>query len=206
VTWTGTFETDTAGVSVNWQFAAAVYTQFSTDYNTLNVKPVDSNSASAYLNSDHAGTPEAFKPFVKGGARGGGGSNWTGSYSATVSIQPSVGLPTAATGILSGFVMDELAGTGMSNVMVTLWTTNTQGQSVIVATIPTQPNGSFTFSGLAAGNYTITESPPGLYTDDVPMNQIGSAGGTTTTNSFNVNLGAGVNGTDYTFENVLVTG
>jgi hypothetical protein len=44
---------------------------------------VDDNQASIYKNSDHAGTPENFKASVTGGATGGGGSNFTGSYSAT---------------------------------------------------------------------------------------------------------------------------
>jgi len=88
VTLSGTFYSDTRGVSINWQWAAAVYTSFSADYHTLNVKPVDDTSASVYKNSDHAGTPEAYKTFVTGGARGGGGSNYTGSYSATASVIP----------------------------------------------------------------------------------------------------------------------
>ena len=50
------------------------------------MKPVDDNQASVYQNSDHAGTPENFKSFVTGGARGGGGSNFTGSYSATAAV------------------------------------------------------------------------------------------------------------------------
>jgi hypothetical protein len=52
------------------------------------VKPVDDNKASAYKNSDHAGTPESFKAFVTGGARGGGGSNYTGSWSGTDGVTP----------------------------------------------------------------------------------------------------------------------
>ena len=88
VTWSGTFYSDTSGVSINWQWAAAVYTSFGSDYRSLNVKPVDDTSASVYKNSDHAGTPEAYKTFVTGGARGGGGSNYTGSYSATASVLP----------------------------------------------------------------------------------------------------------------------
>jgi hypothetical protein len=214
VTWTGNFETDTSGVSLHWQFAAAVYTQFSTDNNALNVKPVDSNSASAYHNSDHAGTPEAFKAFVTGGARGGGGSNWTGSYSSTVSVTPSLGLPgggiipgaVITPASLSGFVLDETTGGGLSGVTVTLSTINSQGQSVIIASIPTGSNGAYSFTGLAPGNYTITVSLPDLYADDVAMNQVGSAGGTTSNNQFNVTLGAGVNATDYTFQSVLVIG
>ncbi len=85
VTWSGQF-TSSAGVSINWQWAAAVYTTFSTDNNALGVKPVDDNMASVYQNADHAGTPENFKAFVTGGARGGGGSNFTGSLSATQSV------------------------------------------------------------------------------------------------------------------------
>lgn len=88
VTWSGTFYSDSSTVSVNWQWAAAVYTSFGTDYRALGVKPVDDNSASQYKNSDHAGTPESYKTFVTGGARGGGGSNFTGSYSATASVIP----------------------------------------------------------------------------------------------------------------------
>lgn len=85
VSWSGSFTSETSGLSVKWQWAAAVYTQFSTDYNSLGVKPVDDNQGSQYQNSDHAGTPENFKQFVTGGARGGGGSNYTGSYSGTAS-------------------------------------------------------------------------------------------------------------------------
>jgi len=83
VAWQGTISSDTHGVSVNWQWGAAVYKSFSGNPNALGIKPVDSNSQSQYLNSDHAGTPENYKQFVTGGARGGGGSNFTGSYSAT---------------------------------------------------------------------------------------------------------------------------
>src|SRR5207245_1148813 len=76
VTWQGQFSSDTPGVRIMWKWAAAVYTSFSTDYNTLGVKPVDDNAASVYQNADHAGTPEHFKEFVTGGARGGGGGNF----------------------------------------------------------------------------------------------------------------------------------
>ncbi|MGH7485742.1 MAG: hypothetical protein ACREMY_09100 [bacterium] len=82
VTWSGTFLSNASAV-VQWQWGAAVYTQFSTEQAVLGVKPVDGSRANPYRNSDHAGTPENFKPYVTGGARGGGGSNWTGSYSGT---------------------------------------------------------------------------------------------------------------------------
>jgi hypothetical protein len=87
VTWSGTITSDTPGVNIQWQWAAAVYTSFSSDYNALGVKPVDDNTASIYKNSDDAGTPENFKQFVIGGARGGGGNNYTGGYSGTGSVK-----------------------------------------------------------------------------------------------------------------------
>jgi hypothetical protein len=103
VTWQGTFGADTAGISVAWKWGAAIYTTFSTDYNVLGIKPTHTR-ACLYLNSDHAGTPEGidpnsgqlFKTFVVGGARGGGGSNWTGSWSGTAGVSVCVnggGLP-----------------------------------------------------------------------------------------------------------------
>jgi hypothetical protein len=105
VTWTGTFtvdETLSKAPTLQWQWAAAAYTQFpapnpdiSALYNALKVKPVDDNKISAYQNSDQAGTPEGtigtapVKNFVTGGARGGGGSNFTGGNSGTVAVTPS---------------------------------------------------------------------------------------------------------------------
>ncbi|PWU16615.1 MAG: hypothetical protein C5B50_13165 [Verrucomicrobia bacterium] len=88
VTWRMNITTDRTGVSLNWQAAAAVYTPFTNNPSLLGVKPVDDNTASVYQNSDHAGTPENYKGDVTGGATGGGGSNFTGSYSPTVSVTP----------------------------------------------------------------------------------------------------------------------
>lgn len=85
VTWSGDLRSDAPGVSISWKWSAAVYTQFSADYNALNVKPTHTNACSI-TNSDHAGTPEAFKTYVIGGGRGGGGSNYTGSWSGTQSL------------------------------------------------------------------------------------------------------------------------
>lgn len=91
VTWQGHFWTDVPGLTLNWQWSAAVYTSFNTDYSTLNVKPIDDNaSVGPWFNADKAGVPEAYKSFVTGGARGGGGSNWTGSMSATGSVVPDL--------------------------------------------------------------------------------------------------------------------
>ena len=102
VTWKGAFAADTTGISVAWKWGAAVYTAFSTNYNVLGIKPTHTRSC-LYNNSDHAGTPEGvdpnsgkfFKSLVVGGARGGGGSNWTGSWSSTqgLSVCANIEIP-----------------------------------------------------------------------------------------------------------------
>jgi uncharacterized membrane protein YgcG len=93
VSWQAMFCSSNPNVTIQWQWAAAVY-RFSgfldQGYQGLGVKPVDDNHASAYKNSDHAGTPEQFKAYVVGGARGGGGSNFTGSYSGTADCSSSI--------------------------------------------------------------------------------------------------------------------
>ena len=97
VKWTGTFTSDTA-VTVAWQWHAANYSNFTSDYNSIAPKPTDDNKASIYKNSDLAGAPEGtdtasgklWKTYVVGGATGGGGSNFTGSGSSTISFPPCV--------------------------------------------------------------------------------------------------------------------
>ena len=97
VVWSGDFACNTPGVSVNWKWSAAVYATFSTNYNALEIDPTHGGSCAGYNNSDHAGTPEGvdgetgtlLTKFVTGGACGGGGSNWTGSWCGTQSVQLS---------------------------------------------------------------------------------------------------------------------
>ena len=85
VIWQGTLGSDNEGLSVSWKWGAAVYSTFSNDYNALQILPAHGNSCVSG-GGDHAGTPEAFKHFVVGGARGGGGSNFTGSWSGTQDV------------------------------------------------------------------------------------------------------------------------
>jgi hypothetical protein len=84
VTWSGDISSDVPGVTMSWKWGAAVYTTDMTqpNYNSLGVKAAHT-AACTYNNPDHAGTPEAVKTTVVGGARGGGGSNFTGSWSST---------------------------------------------------------------------------------------------------------------------------
>lgn len=81
VTVCGTFASDVANIDIGWRWAAAAYSSFSSDATTLGVKPVDTDRDNQGNNRDRAGTPEIYKQFVIPGARGKGGTNFTGSYS-----------------------------------------------------------------------------------------------------------------------------
>jgi len=176
VTWQGSFSTDTAGIQVNWQWAAAVYTSFNTDLTMVSPKAVDDNHCGPYYNSDHAGTPENYKAFVTGGATGGGGSNWTGSYSSTASVKPTVGSnpfnnpPPSQTTSLSGTVFFDYnnngvfsAGdSGLPAMTVTLTGTDVNASSVTL-TATTDANGFYSFTGLVAGTYSLAVTPSGSY-------------------------------------------
>jgi hypothetical protein len=89
VTWTGTFSTNTAGVSLQWAWGAAVYTHFDTNYNNLDVKATHQNWCGGN-NGDQAGTPEnsADQSGLPGGGTGGGGANYTGGWSGTDNVTP----------------------------------------------------------------------------------------------------------------------
>jgi len=110
VTWKGDFFSDVPSISFSWQWSAAVYTSFSTNYNSLGVRPIDGGG-------EQSGTPTNYESFVTGGARGGGGSNFTGSNSGTGSgdttqqqqAPPGTPLPSAA---LSGFGLLGLLAAG----------------------------------------------------------------------------------------------
>jgi hypothetical protein len=56
--------------------------------------------AGPYLNSDDAGTPENFKSFVVSGAKGSGGTNYTGTFTTTQTSTCAVP-PVATRGINS---------------------------------------------------------------------------------------------------------
>jgi hypothetical protein len=75
---TANFNTSTGGTDVRWQFGVALYNSHFMDfgYNGLGVLLVHQ--------ADHAGTPELQKGnFIGGAGTGGGGSNFTGSWSST---------------------------------------------------------------------------------------------------------------------------
>jgi hypothetical protein len=179
---------DTPGLSVSWKWGAAVYSQFGTDYATLGVKPVTGSQANPYANTDVAGTAEAYRSFfVRSGNSG------------TSTFQPAV---TADTASLSGTVVNEASGAGLAGAVVTLTGTTYSGQLVTLTTT-TAANGSYSFTGLMPGTYSLIETPPLGYVDG--QNLVGSLGGSQSLNQFSgIDVTAGVNGYQYGFENLLI--
>jgi hypothetical protein len=72
-----TVQTSAPGLSVSWQWSAGVYTYWPADWNQAEIQP--------YHSAAHAGTPlnRTVQTSLIQGPRGGGGSNFTGSWSAT---------------------------------------------------------------------------------------------------------------------------
>ncbi|MEO5952923.1 MAG: S8 family serine peptidase, partial [Chloroflexia bacterium] len=88
VTFSGRFTTNRPNVTVSsWEWAASTYSTFN-ENNAIGVKPTDDGSASQWHNSDNAGTPENYKAYLVPGARGNGGTNYTGDYSPAASVTP----------------------------------------------------------------------------------------------------------------------
>lgn len=95
VTWSANFSTDTLGTSFDWKWAAAVYTSFNADPNALGVTGCD--------NTLLAGTPVNEEAFVTAGARGAGGTDYTGAYTASATVRPEFApaVPDASTMLLA---------------------------------------------------------------------------------------------------------
>jgi len=74
-----TTQTDVTGLSFSWQWSAAVYINWpSLDWNQAKIQPYHGNG----LHADTPTNPQVQKSLIQG-PRGGGGSNFTGSWSAT---------------------------------------------------------------------------------------------------------------------------
>jgi hypothetical protein len=73
-----TTETDDTGLSFSWQWSAAIYTYWPADWNQARIQAYHGNGEHA----DTPNNPQVQKSLIQG-PRGGGGSNYTGSWSAT---------------------------------------------------------------------------------------------------------------------------
>src|SRR4029077_12850797 len=88
VAWQSTVTTSSTGVGIRWKWGAAVYTPTEeAAKQSVIPKPVHSTSLDEFHNGDQAGTPENFKQFVIGGARGGGGPNRGGPWARPQILQ-----------------------------------------------------------------------------------------------------------------------
>ena len=73
-----TTQTDDTDLSFSWQWSAAIYTYWPSDWNQAMIQPYHGNG----LHADTPGNTQVQKSLIQG-PRGGGGSNFTGSWSAT---------------------------------------------------------------------------------------------------------------------------
>src|SRR5208282_1123824 len=86
---------------------------------------------------------------------------------------------------------------GIAGVTVTLTGTNGAGNPVTLTTT-SGSNGAYSFTGLAPGNYTVTETPPAGYVTE--PGDVGSLGGTAATEQVsNVTVTSGESGANYNF-------
>ena len=83
VSMTALFSADQAGVSFNWNWSVAAYSQMSSDPNSLGVTPADGAGM-------QSGTPRNVTQYLIAGGRGGGAPNYTGTTTSTLSVTPAV--------------------------------------------------------------------------------------------------------------------
>jgi large repetitive protein len=167
VAWSTSFSTDTPGITLQWQWAAAVYSSFSSTYATAsplnaNLLSVNAEDGSADMNgNDPAGTPEAYKTALLFGATGGGGTNYTGYFTPGAGVVPTVA-PMSVSPSSLGFGPQN-QGT-VSTSMTTVLTNNDSAAHTIF---------SIAVAGTNAANFTQT--------NNCPMNPNTLAGGASCT-------------------------
>jgi hypothetical protein len=129
VSWQGVFSsTATPPLQVKWQWGAAVYTQLSKSYTTLDVEPADQNLQASIFQL--AGSPEMYRAYVVAGATGDGGSNYTGYYSAADSCSTAPVVPPGSC-IASGSLSVLVSGANVTSyVPKGAWETGSPGISV----------------------------------------------------------------------------
>ena len=129
VNWSASYSTDTPGVTLDWEWGAAVYTSLPTDpanYNQIGVKPADDQRGPfKFQNStnDRAGTPENFKQFWVLGATGDDRGDYTGDWTHDTGVVPSLSfLATAPNPMVFPVVV--AAGSSSSPMQLTLTNLN----------------------------------------------------------------------------------
>jgi hypothetical protein len=151
VTWSASYSTDTPGITLQWQWGAAVYSAFSSIYATtspMNNNVLGVNAEDGTAGSDLAGTPENYKASVIFGATGGGGTNYTGYFSAAAGV-----VPTVAPMSVSPSSLDFGAQTqGSTSGPMTVTLTNNDSAAHIISSI--------TPTGTNASDFAVTNTCP----------------------------------------------
>ena len=136
VTWSAAFSTSTPGLNFSWQWGAAVYTSFSSNYTLLNVNPIDG--------ADPAGTPESYKNNLIFGAMGPG---YVGLNTAAAGVVPTIAEASVSPSSLdfsNGGVINQTVGTASGSLTAVL-TNNMSGPLTISSVQITGTNpGDFT--------------------------------------------------------------
>ncbi|MGZ5220636.1 MAG: T9SS type A sorting domain-containing protein, partial [Chitinophagaceae bacterium] len=107
VKWTADISINKTGITPAWKWGAAVYTSFG-GHAGLNIKPINGSTQNPYPNNDKAGTPENFKTSLVSGAKGSGGTNYTGNYSGTSSTTCTATSGQRSAGDLSVTIIEDI--------------------------------------------------------------------------------------------------
>jgi uncharacterized surface anchored protein len=143
-----------------------------------------------------------------------GGSNYTGSYTTTSSLTPEVPVVQGAATI-SGYIHIKEDGYSapQANVHIVLTGTNDLGQS-ISEDLWTDSSGMYSFVGLRAGTYSLTEYAPDApygydydssYSSPGTINGLGSSGTAQGTTISGITLQGNDAATDYDFTNRYIS-
>jgi len=194
VAWSTSFSTDTPGISLQWQWGAAVYSSFSSTYATAaspantNTLGVNAEDGSANVNgTDPAGTPEAYKTALVFGATG-GGTNYSGYFTPGAGVVPTVAPMSVSPSSLTFAPQNQ----GSTSVAMTTVVTNNDSNPhnfntaiqimgtnasdfTLVPNGPTTPNNCVSMSGLAWGTsctlyVTFTPKDVGTRTAKIVLN------------------------------------
>jgi hypothetical protein len=148
--------------------------------------------ASTAGTSGGTATTDVISGISLGGGVNASGYNFgevTGSLAGTVYVD-----------VNNNGVLDQPPDTGLAGQPVTLTGTDVNGNPVNLSTT-TAANGTYSFSGLVAGTYTVTENGGNGYGEGAST--AGTSGGTATTDVISaISLGGGVNATAYNFGEV----
>ena len=153
VTWCADFSASSPNLNVKWEWGAAVYSAFSSNYNSLVVSTVDG--------SNQAGTPVAYKSKLLPGGTGTGGYYYCGYKAPYKQFEPCSN-PTVS---LGNFVWNDYDGDGKKDpneygipgITVRLYRDNGNGNENLpttpIATTVTNAQGFYQFTGLEEGKY-----------------------------------------------------